>query len=202
MVHQNVVGKGIRERVKQFVADNWSHLNIGCSAYIAQHYKRSLPIPNGYNEKEFHTDKSWANRPHDLLYVGRLVSDKGCDTLLRGLAILRDKGLIYKLNMIGKGEEEPKLQALTKELGLENQVTFWGQLPREELNVIMNDHKILIVPSRYEEPFGTFRVACTKGTYVRSLVHDLGQRLGCGAHLRNLRRVDSGKFSEIGRAHV
>jgi len=48
---------------------------------------------------------------------------------------------------------------------------------------------------RYEEPFGTFRVACTKGTYVRSLVHDLGQRLGCGAHLRNLRRVDSGKFS-------
>ena len=154
VVHQNVVGKGIRERVKQFVADNWSHLNIGCSVYIAQHYKRSLPIPNGYNEKEFHTDKSWANRPHDLLYVGRLVSDKGCDTLLRGLAILRDKGLIYKLNMIGKGEEEPKLRALTKELGLENQVTFWGQLPREELNVIMNDHKILIVPSRYEEPFG------------------------------------------------
>ena len=49
--------------------------------------------------------------------------------------------------------------------------------------------------TRYEEPFGTFRVACTKGTYVRSLVHDLGQRFGCGAHLRNLRRVDSGKFS-------
>ncbi len=48
---------------------------------------------------------------------------------------------------------------------------------------------------RYEEPFGTFRVACTKGTYVRSLVNDLGQRLGCGAHLRNLRRIDSGKFS-------
>src|SRR4051812_42349450 len=49
--------------------------------------------------------------------------------------------------------------------------------------------------TRYEEPFGTFRVACTKGTYVRSLVHELGQRFGCGAHLKNLRRVDSGKFS-------
>ena len=47
----------------------------------------------------------------------------------------------------------------------------------------------------YVEPIGTFRVACTKGTYVRSLVHDLGQRLGCGAHLLNLRRIDSGKFS-------
>jgi tRNA pseudouridine55 synthase len=49
--------------------------------------------------------------------------------------------------------------------------------------------------TRYEEPIGTFRVACTKGTYVRSLVHDLGQRLGCGAHLRSLRRLDSGMFS-------
>src|ERR1041385_3084770 len=49
--------------------------------------------------------------------------------------------------------------------------------------------------TRYEEPIGTFRVACTKGTYVRSLVHDLGQKLGCGAHLASLRRVDSGKFS-------
>jgi len=48
--------------------------------------------------------------------------------------------------------------------------------------------------SRYEEPFGTFRVACTKGTYIRSLAHDLGQRLGCGAHLDSLRRTVSGRF--------
>jgi len=48
--------------------------------------------------------------------------------------------------------------------------------------------------SRYEEPIGWFRVACTKGTYVRSLAHDLGQKLGCGAHLETLRRVTSGRF--------
>jgi tRNA pseudouridine55 synthase len=46
----------------------------------------------------------------------------------------------------------------------------------------------------YEEPLGTFRVACTKGTYVRSLVHDLGQKIGCGAHLAQLRRIVSGDF--------
>ena len=33
----------------------------------------------------------------------------------------------------------------------------------------------------YAEPFGQFRVACTKGTYVRSLAQELGQKLGCGA---------------------
>jgi tRNA pseudouridine55 synthase len=49
--------------------------------------------------------------------------------------------------------------------------------------------------SRYEEPIGFFRVACTKGTYVRALAHELGQKLGTGAHLATLRRVVSGKFN-------
>lgn len=48
--------------------------------------------------------------------------------------------------------------------------------------------------SDYREPLGTFRLACTKGTYVRSIAHELGQQLGCGAHLATLRRVTSGKF--------
>jgi tRNA pseudouridine55 synthase len=46
----------------------------------------------------------------------------------------------------------------------------------------------------YREPLGTFHIACTKGTYVRSLAHELGQKLGCGAHLATLRRSVSGKF--------
>lgn len=46
----------------------------------------------------------------------------------------------------------------------------------------------------YREPLGTFSIACTKGTYVRSLAHELGQKLGCGAHLATLRRTASGKF--------
>jgi tRNA pseudouridine55 synthase len=48
--------------------------------------------------------------------------------------------------------------------------------------------------TEYTEPLGQFRVACTKGTYIRSIAHDLGQKLGCGAHLTTLRRSASGKF--------
>jgi tRNA pseudouridine55 synthase len=48
--------------------------------------------------------------------------------------------------------------------------------------------------TEYAEPFGKFKVACTKGTYVRVLAHDLGQKLGCGGHLTALRRSASGKF--------
>lgn len=48
--------------------------------------------------------------------------------------------------------------------------------------------------SDYREPLGFFRLACTKGTYVRSIAHELGQKVGCGAHLSTLRRTVSGKF--------
>lgn len=48
--------------------------------------------------------------------------------------------------------------------------------------------------SAYSEPIGSFRVACTKGTYVRSLAHELGQKIGCGAYLASLRRTISGQF--------
>jgi tRNA pseudouridine55 synthase len=47
----------------------------------------------------------------------------------------------------------------------------------------------------YAAPDGSFRVKCTKGTYVRSLAHDLGEKLGCGAHLKNLRRTVSGQLN-------
>ena len=46
----------------------------------------------------------------------------------------------------------------------------------------------------YAEPDAQVRIASTKGTYVRSLAHDLGQKAGCGAHLKSLRRTASGKY--------
>ena len=47
----------------------------------------------------------------------------------------------------------------------------------------------------FSAPLAGFRVVCSSGTYVRSLAHDLGQQLGCGAHLDSLRRVRSGDFT-------
>jgi tRNA pseudouridine55 synthase len=47
----------------------------------------------------------------------------------------------------------------------------------------------------FSPPRAAFEVMCTKGTYVRTIAHDLGQRLGCGACLSELRRTRSGDFS-------
>jgi len=44
-------------------------------------------------------------------------------------------------------------------------------------------------------PFVRFSVGCSKGTYIRSLAHDIGQELGVGAYLTNLRRTKIGTYS-------
>lgn len=46
----------------------------------------------------------------------------------------------------------------------------------------------------YEYPYLKLLVRCSKGTYIRSIAHELGEALGCGAHLSNLSRTKSGPF--------
>jgi tRNA pseudouridine55 synthase len=48
---------------------------------------------------------------------------------------------------------------------------------------------------RYEPPAAEIEVECARGTYIRSLAHDIGERLGCGAHLASLVRTRVGPFS-------
>lgn len=48
---------------------------------------------------------------------------------------------------------------------------------------------------RLELPELDIRVRCSKGTYIRTLSHDLGEKLGCGAHLTALRRTATDRFS-------
>jgi tRNA pseudouridine55 synthase len=47
----------------------------------------------------------------------------------------------------------------------------------------------------YTYPYLCLRITCSKGTYIRSVAHEIGQLLGCGAHLSKLNRTRSGSFS-------
>ena len=49
--------------------------------------------------------------------------------------------------------------------------------------------------TRFASPELDFVVRCSKGTYVRTIAHDLGAKLGCGGHLSALRRTATGKFT-------
>ncbi len=45
-----------------------------------------------------------------------------------------------------------------------------------------------------ENAFVSFEISCSKGTYIRSIARDLGDKLGCGGHLVELVRLSQGKF--------
>lgn len=64
------------------------------------------------------------------------------------------------------------------------------EIERKAATVTMKCHLI-----SYNYPKIIFDVECSKGTYIRSIAHDLGRHLQCGAHLTALRRVSSGTFS-------
>jgi tRNA pseudouridine55 synthase len=53
-----------------------------------------------------------------------------------------------------------------------------------------------ITVDRISLPEATFRISCSKGTYIRSICADAGEKLGCGACLTELRRTASGPFTE------
>ncbi|MEA3488927.1 MAG: tRNA pseudouridine(55) synthase TruB [Candidatus Omnitrophota bacterium] len=72
------------------------------------------------------------------------------------------------------------------------------KLARKGVEVKREPNKIVISGieiTNIDMPFVRFRVVCSKGTYVRQLADDIGEKLGCGAHLTDLQRIRSGSFT-------
>ncbi|HWA33620.1 MAG TPA: glycosyltransferase family 4 protein, partial [Cyclobacteriaceae bacterium] len=140
--------------VKQFIANHLVRRNIACSAYVRSFTKNSVVIHNPYNSSLFRRIQT-IEREFDLLFVGRLVSDKGCDLLINALSILKKEYQIRpSLTVIGDGPERGALENLVRSEDVVQQVRFAGKLAGEDLVQQINQHRILVVPSTWEEPFG------------------------------------------------
>ncbi len=113
----------------------------------------SLVIPNTYRDDLFRVLPE-VERTRDLAFVGRLVSDKGADLLIAALGRLAEWGLRPGLTVAGDGPELPALRRQVAELGLSEQVRLAGVQVGGDLVRLLNRHRILVVPSRYDEPFG------------------------------------------------
>jgi glycosyltransferase involved in cell wall biosynthesis len=94
------------------------------------------------------------SRERNLVFVGRLVSDKGVDLLLQAMKLLQNDGVAPDLTIVGTGSEKKNLESLAIELSLDRQVIFAGQKSGGALAELLNRHRILVVPSRWAEPFG------------------------------------------------
>lgn len=124
-----------------------------CPAIASANRVPSCIIPNPFGAREF-LNENRPQRSRDLLFIGRLVTDKGVDDLIRALAEVRKAGFDIGLVIAGDGQELDALTALSRELGLAEQVRFTGPKRGKEVADLMNSHEVMVVPSKWNEPIG------------------------------------------------
>lgn len=159
--------------------------NIAVSAFVARALGGAVPctvIPNPYREDVFRLLPD-VPRDLDLVFAGRLVSDKGAGHLIDALGLLRTGGLTPRLTIIGEGPEEAALLQRASASGVSGQVTFLGRKSANELPALLNRHQLLIVPSIVKEGFGVVAlegIACGCGV-IASDAGGLPEAVGpCG----------------------
>lgn len=144
---------GMRDRIKRWLL-RYAQASISVSnAMAADLDSPSLVIENPYRETLFRLIPG-VPRTKQLIFVGRLVSDKGADLLLEAMHLLKVGGHKPSLSVFGEGPERRSLEAQVRRLGIESQVTFGGVVRGEDLVRELNSHRVMIIPSRYNEPFG------------------------------------------------
>jgi glycosyltransferase involved in cell wall biosynthesis len=177
--------KVVRE-LKRF-STRRAFVNIACSECLARHIgPRCVAVPNFYDDAIFSVMEG-IRRDSDLVFLGRLVSDKGADLAIEALRILRqERDLSPRLTLIGDGPEREALERQAKEAGVT--VRFVGVLKGEALACELNRHRVMVVPSRWPEPFGIVAlegIACglaVVGTRNGGLAEAIGP---CGLAVEN-----------------
>ena len=117
---------------------------------------------------------------------GQITGQAKTDSITR-VQVERELG-----RLTGSLEQIPPMYSAIKHKGTPlYRLARRGQtVARKPRKVEIKDVELL----EWEPPELEIQVHCSKGTYIRSLAHDLGQRLGCGAHLVGLTRTASGRF--------
>lgn len=149
-IARNDGSTGAQDKLKQYLSRFAS--NISISQAVADHLGApSTVIGNPYRDELFF-EMPAIERERDLVFLGRLVSDKGVNVLLDALSQLQTRGLCANLTVIGDGEERANLESQAAKLKLN--VDFVGAMRGAELTEWLNRHRILVVPSLWKEPFG------------------------------------------------
>ncbi len=103
-------------------------------------------IPNGYNHHLFYPREKVKNEIPKLLFVGRLVTQKGVKTLMK-IALELKKHIPFELTIVGEGPKRKFMEAFSKKNNLESQCIFLGKITQIELSEIYSKSDLLIAPS-------------------------------------------------------
>ena len=160
---------GWKTKLKKFFIGRATE-NIAVSRSVAEFLSvKSIVIHNCYNDGVFRLYPE-ERRIYDFVFVGRLVSQKGCDMLIDACRKLQRP---FTLSIVGDGAEMKRLRTKVESLGLDRQISFLGFLQGEVLARRLNQHRVMVVPSLDVEGFGIVALeglACG----CRMLVSDAG----------------------------
>ena len=132
-----------------------------CSNAVLTHARRLMPkvvprssvILNALEPTPFDPQPISFDPPR-LLCIGRLVAEKGFDVALTAFATIRDRFPGLHLIIAGDGPERVRLEQQVVKLDLNGVVEFNGWVAPKKVPVLMNNATIVVMPSRWEEPFG------------------------------------------------
>ena len=133
--------------LKRLVASRLT--NVVPSQFMVRHFSDSVVIGNPYDAATF----VWPDQPAKcdaVLFVGRLVPEKGCDVLLRAFAQIGSA----HLTIVGDGPERPALGLLASALGIAERIDFLGSVTGPALAKLMREHGTMVVSTVCEEAFG------------------------------------------------
>jgi FkbM family methyltransferase len=115
--------------------------------------ERVVVIPNGIDPAEIGLDDAPPASPRirdrlELLYVGRLSVEKGVDVLIDVAALLKARGVAFRLRITGGGPETERLRWQVARSNLDELVQFLGPVPRLHLGALYRSADVVCVPSR------------------------------------------------------
>ena len=118
---------------------------------------------NGIPQRDIVEDRRYDDMPPvRVCFLGRLVPLKNCNIVIRSTAALIKEKKV-RLDIVGDGWDRPNLEALTRDLGLEKDVTFHGWLPHPQAMEVLARSHIMALPSIREFGGGVVVEAMARG---------------------------------------
>src|SRR6266496_2020436 len=109
-------------------------------------------VYNGLNLAEFGR-ATFSSDPPSIVAIGRLIAKKGFADLIRGCALLVERGRPFRCEIFGEGPLEKELRAQIEDLGLQERIQRPGPKPQHELRARLANAKVFVMPS-VPEPEG------------------------------------------------
>jgi glycogen(starch) synthase len=128
---------------------------------------RSSVIYNGLDAPNVSPEPLPFDKPK-ILYVGRLAHEKGIDLAVEAFATIQTNFPQTRLVIAGDGPARAELESQVSRLNLQNKTEFTGWISPEKVPQLINQSTVVVMPSRYREPFGL--VAIEAGQMERPVV--------------------------------